>query len=160
VNASIKKLATRWAIYLAATTAVWPGLWFWIEFISDDRNMYDDANELAAFGVIFSPMPIVLFIISAMARKRSWWSTTALACCGTVGLVITTLRSCWDALSGGLSASSKEDVDYLEWDKIAVWTVIMLIVWLMLIFVDFVVRFSFRWVSHLLSRPLDHGIRR
>jgi hypothetical protein len=131
-----RSLLERWLILLAVIAAVWPGLFFFVEFFGDNHLMYDDANELDAFALIFSPMPIALLVMAFARARRQIDCSIILGTAGMMGLVLTIVRPAWSAFRNGFGASSDEDVDYLERDKIAIWTGVLLVLWLVLVAVD------------------------
>jgi hypothetical protein len=127
-SASSRALLLRYLVLLTIMASLWPGAFAWLDFLSDDRSIWEDDNELTALGLIFSATPVSLLIIGFAWRKRV---------SATVGMTVLAVVAIWfscypswvDAYNLGLGASSNADVDYLEWSKIGVWVVMLLLLW-------------------------------
>jgi len=111
----------RWLLLAMAVAALWPGLIAYLDFFLDDQSSYADDNELTALGLIFSGMPFALLLMALGMLRESRILAGAMLPVVVISLFITSLPAWFDAYNLGLGAISKEDVDYLEWNKIVGW---------------------------------------
>jgi hypothetical protein len=117
----------RWMLLSMALTALWPGFLAYLDFFLDDRSAYEDDNELTALGLILSAMPFALFMMALGMLREARILASLMMPVVVVSILITSLPAWVDAYSLGLGASSYADVDYLEWDKIAVWVGVLVV---------------------------------
>ena len=111
----------RWLMLAMAVAALWPGLLAYLDFFLDDHSVYEDDNELTALSLIYSGVPFALLLMALGMLREARILAGLMLPVVVIAILITSLPAWFDAYNLGLGASSKSDVDYLEWSKIAFW---------------------------------------
>ena len=111
----------RGLLLAMAVAALWPGFLAYLDFFLDDHSVYEDDNELTALSLIFSGMPFALLLMALGMLREARILAVVMLPVVVISILITSLPAWFDAYNLGLGASSKEDVEFLEWSKIAVW---------------------------------------
>jgi hypothetical protein len=131
----------RWIILSLAFASMWPGLLAYLDFFLDDRSAYEDDNELTALSLMFSCVPFVLFLVALGIFRRAPRFSAFLTVVFSISVWITCVPGWVDACRLGLGASSKIDVDYLEWGKIGIWVAMLVVCCGLIVFIDLCVLF-------------------
>jgi hypothetical protein len=121
-----------------AVASLWPGVFADLDFFMDDRSLYEDDNELTALGLMFSCVPFVLLFASAITLRHAPFLAACMFPIALISIWNTSIVSWIDFNRLGLGASSKADVDYLEWNKIGIWIGMLLISCVLVILVDWI----------------------
>ncbi len=146
---------SRWLLLSLTIASLGPGLLVWLDGFLDDRNMLYDGNELTALGLIFSPLPFVLLLLALRTFRKSPARAALMIVILIVSLCITFIPVWREAYAGGLRPSSKADVEYLEWRKIAIWTGMIFTCCLAAILLDALTSLLFKCSTRDRKRPLD-----
>src|SRR6187200_202158 len=105
----------RWLLFAVVLASFWPRIISVALLFLDDRIMWDTGNEFDALALVFSVFPVAL-VGYALWRFRRFPSSSGIhiLLAGTA-LVVSSLPAVLSARATGLGASSKQDVNEIEW---------------------------------------------